>query len=65
MNAYMCTVCGYIYNEQSAEKNIEDVVIDFENLDFSSWQCPNCGVSPDLFEPIDSEQIPDIPVSKK
>lgn len=59
MQAYLCSVCGYLYDEQSAEKTLEDTKIDFLDLDLD-WICPVCGVKPDLFEPVDSDRVPDI-----
>lgn len=61
MNAYICKVCGYLYDEQSAEKNIENQVIPFENLD-PEWTCPDCGVNQELFEITYSNRPPDVPV---
>ncbi len=60
---YICSVCGYLYDEQSAEKNIEGVNTPFEELP-TDWICPNCGVKPDLFNPSDSDRVPDMPESK-
>ena len=50
MEKYVCTVCGYVYNEKTgcSESDIEpgtkweDVPDDFI--------CPVCGVSKDMFE---------------
>lgn len=58
MQAYMCTVCGYLYDEETAEKNLEGVPLDFLDLDID-WVCPVCGVKPDLFEPTESDRTPD------
>lgn len=51
MKKYVCTVCGYIYDEKTGcpDQGIapgtkwEDVPDDFV--------CPECGVGKDLFEP--------------
>jgi rubredoxin len=64
MQAYMCTVCGYVYDTQSADHDIEGKLILFQNLD-PDWQCPVCGVRLDLFQPIESDRLPDVPVEKK
>ena len=58
MQAYICTVCGYLYDEQSAEKTIEGVIVSFEDID-PEWTCPVCGVTQDLFEPTQSSRVPD------
>lgn len=63
MQAYICPVCGYLYDVQSAEKNIENNIIPFEDLP-DDWTCPDCGVKPELFEPTDSDRVPDYPESK-
>jgi rubredoxin-NAD+ reductase len=62
MKAYMCSVCGYLYDDETAEKNLEGNPIPFEELD-DTWECPVCGVKPMLFVPFDSDRTPDVPVS--
>lgn len=62
MQAYMCTVCGYLYDEESADKNIEGTLIPFKELD-TEWVCPICGAKQDLFDPVTSDRTPDIPTS--
>lgn len=64
MQAYLCTVCGYLYEEESADRDVEGNLINFENLDYD-WTCPICSVRRDLFKPVETEHIPDIPVNKK
>lgn len=61
MKAYICKVCGYLYDEESAEKSIEDKPIPFAELN-SEWVCPCCGVAMNLFEETDSDRSYDIPV---
>ncbi|MFH1253869.1 MAG: rubredoxin [bacterium] len=61
MKAYICKVCGYLYDEESAEKGIENKIIPFENLD-TEWVCPACGANQELFEETDSNRPPDVPV---
>ena len=39
---YECKVCGYIYDDESAETKFEDLPAD--------WVCPLCGVGKDMFE---------------
>ena len=43
-DAYRCTICGYIYDNEKEE-------IPFEELP-DDWVCPRCGVGKDLFEKI-------------
>lgn len=43
-DAYRCTVCGYIYDNEKEE-------IPFEELP-DDWVCPRCGVGKELFEKI-------------
>ena len=64
MKAYICTVCGYLYDDESADKNIESNVIPFEELNSEIWRCPICGVPADLFEESDSDRTPDVPSKK-
>ena len=42
---YKCTVCGYIYDEETEGVKFEDLPED--------WTCPLCGVSKDLFEKVE------------
>ncbi len=42
---YRCTVCGYIYDEEQEGTKFSDLPED--------WTCPLCGVSKDLFEPVE------------
>lgn len=60
MKAYICTVCGYLYDEESAKKNVEGVSIPFEDLE-DDWICPICGVDQDLFVTTDSDRTQDLP----
>jgi rubredoxin len=60
MKAYICKVCGYLYDEESAEKNVENQPTPFEELD-TDWICPGCGVSQTLFEETYSSRPPDVP----
>jgi rubredoxin len=64
MQAYMCSVCGYVYDNESAEKNIEGNSIPFEELD-PEWICPGCGVAERLFQPTESDRTPDVPANEK
>lgn len=59
MKAFICKVCGYLYDEETAEKNIEGKVIPFEELN-PEWVCPVCGVGQDLFEETYSSRPQDV-----
>lgn len=50
MKAYVCTVCGYVYDpvKGDPENGIAPGTA-FENLP-ESFECPLCGVGKDLFE---------------
>jgi rubredoxin len=50
MKSYECTVCGYIYNEETgdAEHGVEPGTR-FEGLD-EGWVCPICGVGVEMFQ---------------
>ncbi len=63
MKAYICGVCGYLYDDESAEKNQEGIIIPFEELP-TDWVCPVCSVKPDLFQETKSDRVPDFPESK-
>ncbi len=60
MKAYICSVCGFLYDEETAERDTEGDSVPFEELD-DDWICPNCGVKPDLFVSTQSDRIEDIP----
>ena len=62
MDSYMCSVCGFIYNEETAECDREGNPIPFSEVDYD-WSCPNCGASPDLFQRV--EESPEYPSPKK
>ncbi len=51
MQKYVCSVCGYIYDpaEGDADGGIA-AGTSFADLP-DDWECPNCGVSKDDFEP--------------
>lgn len=55
MKNYVCSVCSFIYDEESAERSPEDKIIPFNQLD-DDWTCPNCGVTWDLFREETSAQ---------
>jgi rubredoxin len=64
MKAYLCSVCDYLYNDESAEKNNEGVAISFDQLP-EDWVCPVCCVAQDFFSISDSERVSDLPENKK
>ncbi len=39
---YVCTVCGYVYDEEAEGKKFEELPDDYE--------CPLCSVGKDMFE---------------
>ncbi|PWR71240.1 rubredoxin [Methanospirillum lacunae] len=49
MALWVCTKCGYVYNEEFGDEahNIPKKT-PFENID-SSWVCPRCGVGKSFF----------------
>ncbi len=50
MAKYVCTVCGYVYDEEVGDNsnNIE-AGTKFEDLP-DDWTCPLCSVGKDMFE---------------
>jgi rubredoxin len=56
----MCSVCGHLYNSETAEKNTDtSALVAFKDLD-SGWVCPVCGVSAELFVSVDSVSPDDV-----
>ena len=62
LDAYICTVCGYLYDDESAEKDSGGKIVPFGELD-EEWICPNCGVSVDLFSRTESDRVVDVATS--
>jgi rubredoxin len=51
MKKYKCTVCGYIYDPATGDKDGGIAPnTPFEELP-DTWVCPNCGVGKEMFEP--------------
>ena len=50
MEVYKCTVCGFLYNKESADRTLEGNIVEFNALD-PEWGCPNCSVSAQMFVP--------------
>jgi rubredoxin len=52
MQKYKCTVCGYIYDPAKGDPDSGIVAgTPFEQI-HASWKCPICGVSKDMFRPV-------------
>ena len=53
MKKYVCTVCGYVYDEEAGapEVGIEPGT-KFEDLP-SSFKCPKCRMAKSMFEKVD------------
>lgn len=50
MSKYVCTVCGYVYDEEIGDvDNGVEPNTKFEDLP-DSWVCPLCSVGKDQFE---------------
>ncbi|KUG19915.1 rubredoxin [hydrocarbon metagenome] len=48
----MCTVCGYVYNEDAGEPATStEPGTKFEDLP-EDWKCPVCGAGKDEFVPL-------------
>jgi len=58
-NAYICPVCGLLYDEESADKSVEDTPIPFEDLDID-WACPVCDTPAEDFKPTKSDRVADV-----
>lgn len=53
MQKYQCTACEYIYDPAAGDPDAGvDSGTAFEDLP-DDWECPDCGVGKDMFEPID------------
>ena len=47
---YVCTVCGYVYEQAVGAEPDVTPGTPFENIP-DSWTCPMCGVGKDQFQP--------------
>jgi len=53
---YVCDVCGYVYDPDLGDPDMEiEPGTSFESLP-DSWVCPECGVGKDQFSPMDEEE---------
>ncbi|MBU1007521.1 rubredoxin [Candidatus Dependentiae bacterium] len=64
MQAYICTICGFLYDDESADLAPDGTTVAFEDLDLE-WECPGCGSKGTLFKTTDSVRPPDIPAEKQ
>jgi rubredoxin len=65
MKAYICTVCSFLYDDESAEIGPDGKLMPFSELDYEEWSCPGCGVKANLFKETDSTRTADIPSDRK
>jgi len=50
MKKYVCTVCGYVYDEAKGDPdNGYEAGTKWDDLP-DDWTCPDCGVGKDMFE---------------
>lgn len=45
---YVCSICGYVYDDTKEEVKFEDLP--------DTWVCPWCGASKSLFKPLEEEK---------
>ena len=45
MKKYVCTICGYIYDDEKEGVKFEDLPAD--------WVCPLCQVGKEMFEEVE------------
>jgi rubredoxin len=54
MQKYICTVCDYIYDPEIGDPDSGIVAgTAFEDLP-QDWECPDCGVKKEDFEPLEN-----------
>jgi len=53
MKAYMCLICGFVYNEEDGEP--ESGIAPGTRLDDVplSWRCPDCGAGKEDFQMVE------------
>lgn len=54
MSKYVCSVCGYVYDEEKGcpEMDIAPCT-KWEDIDGDAFQCPACGASKDMFDKVE------------
>lgn len=53
MQKYVCVVCGYVYDPEVGDPDGGVAAgTSFAELP-DDWECPECGVGKDEFEPVD------------
>ena len=53
MKAYMCVICGYVYEEQKGDPNAGLPAGTQWNDVPLSWRCPDCGAGKEDFEMVE------------
>ncbi len=56
MNKHLCTVCGYIYNEEKGDAAATVSPHTPFSLLPEKWMCPICGASKSLFKPLSGQK---------
>ena len=53
MKAYMCVICGYVYEEEKGDPNAGLPPGTLWNDVPLSWRCPDCGAGKEDFEMVE------------
>jgi rubredoxin len=53
MKAYMCVICGYVYEEEKGDPNAGLAPGTKWNDVPLSWRCPDCGAGKEDFEMVE------------
>ena len=59
MKAYICTECGLLYDDESADIGADGKILTFEQLN-DEWKCPICGIQKELFGQTKSDRTHDL-----
>lgn len=54
---YICTICGYIYDDEKEKVKFEDLP--------DTWRCPMCGAAKSDFKKLEDEPINNEPEKSK
>lgn len=54
---YVCTICGYIYDDEKENVKFEDLP--------DTWKCPMCGAAKSDFKKLEDEPINNEPEKKQ